>query len=191
MRWLPCMLFRCMLFSLLIVGCASESRRDRASADRHTRPETVTPQAPARSIDPAPVKPRKKVDPDTRESGQAKTSPPPARQEPQAGSSSSEEPRHEDHAQAPTETPPPSPEPVTASQQTETEDDVRTTARIRQALIGDDALSFRGKNVLIVTDGQQVVLQGRVASPSEAERIRDIAGRMTTKPIADRLTVAQ
>lgn len=187
MRWFPC-----MLLGLFVAGCAMEPRQDRASADRPPRPETVIPQAPARSVDPAPAKPRKKIDPDTRQSGQAQAPSPPAPQEPGAGEGSLEVPRQEEPVERPqAAAAAQSPDRVTALRQTESEDDVRTTARIRQALIGDDALSFRAKNVLIVTNGEQVVLQGRVASPSEAERIRSIAGRMTTKPIEDRLTVAQ
>ena len=58
-------------------------------------------------------------------------------------------------------------------------------------MIGDEQLSFRAKNVMVVTSGEQVVLQGRVNNQSEAERIRTIAGRLTTKHIDDRLEVPQ
>jgi osmotically-inducible protein OsmY len=80
---------------------------------------------------------------------------------------------------------------VAATAQSQSSDDVSTTARIRQALLGDDQLSFRAKNVLVVTSGEQVVLQGPVNNQSEAERIRTIAGRLTTKHIEDRLSVPQ
>ncbi len=80
---------------------------------------------------------------------------------------------------------------MAATAQSESADDVTTTARIRQALLRDDHLSFQAKNVTVVTSGEQVVLQGPVTNQSEAERIRTIAGRLTTKRIEDRLSVPQ
>jgi osmotically-inducible protein OsmY len=66
--------------------------------------------------------------------------------------------------------------------------DLAVTQRIRQALLRED-LSFAAKNILVITDADHVVLKGQVRSPSEAERIKGIAGTITTKRIEDVLEV--
>lgn len=78
---------------------------------------------------------------------------------------------------------------VTPLDQSRTEADIATTRRIRQALMRTD-LSFRAKNVMVITQPDRVVLKGKVNSPSEAERVRHIAEAMTTKRIQDLLEVA-
>jgi osmotically-inducible protein OsmY len=77
---------------------------------------------------------------------------------------------------------------VTPLDQSGSETDVAITQRIRQALLRED-LSFAAKNVLVITEADHVVLKGQVRSPSEAERIKAIAGTMTTKRIEDVLEV--
>jgi hypothetical protein len=77
---------------------------------------------------------------------------------------------------------------VTPLDQSEQEGDLATTQRIRKALLHED-LSFAAKNVLVITEGDHVVLKGQVRSSSEAERIKGIAGTMTTKRIEDALEV--
>jgi osmotically-inducible protein OsmY len=77
---------------------------------------------------------------------------------------------------------------VTPLDQSGKEDDLAVTQRIRQALLRED-LSFAAKNVLVITEGDHVVLKGPVRSSSEAERIKGIAGTMTTKRIEDALEV--
>ena len=79
-------------------------------------------------------------------------------------------------------------ESVTPLDQSGKEDDLAVTKRIRQALMHED-LSFSAKNVLVITEGDHVVLKGPVRSASEAERIKGIAGTMTTKKIEDALEV--
>jgi osmotically-inducible protein OsmY len=79
-------------------------------------------------------------------------------------------------------------ESVTPLDQSESEANVAVTQRIRQALLRED-LSFAAKNVLVITEADHVVLKGHVRSASEAERIKGIAGTMTTKRIEDVLEV--
>lgn len=79
-------------------------------------------------------------------------------------------------------------ESVTPLDQSASEDDVAVTQRIRQALLKED-LSFAAKNVLVITEADRVVLKGQVRSQAEAERIKGIAGTMTTKGIEDVLKV--
>ena len=79
-------------------------------------------------------------------------------------------------------------ESVTPLDQSGKEDDLAVTQRIRQALLHED-LSFAAKNVLVITEGDHVVLKGPVRSSSEAERIKGIAGTITTKRIEDALEV--
>lgn len=77
---------------------------------------------------------------------------------------------------------------VTPLDQSGNADDLAVTQRIRQALMRED-LSFTAKNVLVITEGDHVVLKGPVRSSSEAERIKGIAGTITTKRIEDALVV--
>ena len=78
---------------------------------------------------------------------------------------------------------------VTPLDQSEREDDLAVTKRIRQALVHEEGLSFSAKNDLVITEGDHVVLKGPVRSSSEAERIKGIAGTITTKRIEDALEV--
>ena len=79
-------------------------------------------------------------------------------------------------------------ESITPLDQSGKEGDLTVTQRIRQALMHED-LSFAAKNVLVITEGDHVVLKGPVRSSSEAERIKGIAGTITTKRIEDALEV--
>jgi type IV secretory pathway VirB10-like protein len=188
-----------LVVTILLSGCAGQKAKETAKAEpaqmeripeatRQRMPaEPQPPQAPPARKPDRPITPKKRIDPDRRESGQAQA--PAVRPEQPEADRQRAETRAGNQAEAPAESKP-SADRVTALKQSESTEDLNTTARIRQALIGDDQLSFRAKNVVIVTDGDQVVLQGRVASRSEAERIRDIAGRLTTKSIEDRLDVS-
>jgi hypothetical protein len=62
--------------SLMLTACASQPNRPAASAKpSQTRPETVTPsRSPSGPLEQRP-KPRKKIDPDSRDYGQAKAGP--------------------------------------------------------------------------------------------------------------------
>jgi hypothetical protein len=78
---------------------------------------------------------------------------------------------------------------ITALDQSEAPDDLETTRRIRQAVIQDDSLSFKSKNVTIVTHGNRVVLTGPVNTRAEADRIKAIAQSITPYRIEDRLEI--
>jgi BON domain len=77
---------------------------------------------------------------------------------------------------------------VTPLDQSGSPDDIEITRRIRQRLMSED-LSFSAKNVLVITEEDRVVLKGSVNSPSEAERVKGVAGALTTKQIEDRLEI--
>ena len=78
---------------------------------------------------------------------------------------------------------------ITPLDQSEAPNDLETTRRIRQAVVQDDSLSFRAKNVMIVTNGNRVVLTGPVNTRAEADRIKGIAQSITPYRIEDRLEV--
>jgi hypothetical protein len=80
---------------------------------------------------------------------------------------------------------------VTPLDQSDAPNDLDITRRIRQAVIRDDSLSFRAKNVTIVTNGDRVVLTGRVNTRAEADRIKDIAQSVAPYRIEDRLEIRQ
>lgn len=80
---------------------------------------------------------------------------------------------------------------ITPLDQSETPSDLDTTRRIRQAVMQDESLSFKAKNVTIVTNADRVVLEGRVNTRAEADRIKDIARSVTPHPIEDRLEISQ
>ena len=80
---------------------------------------------------------------------------------------------------------------MTPLDQSEAPDDLETTRRIRQAVIQDDSLSFRAKNVTIITNGDRVVLTGPVNTRAEANRIMAIAQSITPYRIEDRLQIRQ
>jgi osmotically-inducible protein OsmY len=80
---------------------------------------------------------------------------------------------------------------ITPLDQSEAASDIDTTRRIRQAIMRDESLSFRAKNVTIVTNGDRVVLTGRVNTRAEADRIKDIARSVTPHHIEDRLEIHQ
>lgn len=69
---------------------------------------------------------------------------------------------------------------LTPMDQGESESDRELTARIRKSVVSDDQLSFRAKNVKIITRDGRVTLRGPVKSEQERasiERIaREIAG---------------
>ena len=78
---------------------------------------------------------------------------------------------------------------ITPLDQSEAPNDLETTRRIRQAVVQDDSLSFRAKNVMIVTNGDRVVLTGLVNTRAEADRIKGIAQSITPYRIEDRLEI--
>jgi hyperosmotically inducible periplasmic protein len=55
--------------------------------------------------------------------------------------------------------------------QSENEDDLAITQKIRQAIMADDSLSTNAKNIKIITINGVVTLRGPVASPQEKDAI--------------------
>jgi hyperosmotically inducible protein len=55
------------------------------------------------------------------------------------------------------------------------EADLKTTQRIRQALMADGSLSFDAKNVKIITKGGTITLRGPVRSRDERARVEAMA----------------
>lgn len=55
--------------------------------------------------------------------------------------------------------------------QPETESDREVTRRIREAIVGDEAVSVMGANVMIVTRGDHVTLRGDVDTSTERDTI--------------------
>ena len=78
---------------------------------------------------------------------------------------------------------------VTPLDQSEAKDDLELTRRIRRALVEDEALSLAGKNIQIVTTNGQVVLQGRVPTEQERQRIVQRARELAGPRLESRLEV--
>jgi osmotically-inducible protein OsmY len=62
-------------------------------------------------------------------------------------------------------------------QQGNSQADLETTQKIRQALMADDTLSYDAKNVKVITTGGVVTLRGPVKNQAERAAIEDIARR--------------
>jgi osmotically-inducible protein OsmY len=58
------------------------------------------------------------------------------------------------------------------------EADLKTTQRIRQAVMGDSTLGFNAKNVKIITQGGKVTLRGAVSSDQERATVEAAAKRI-------------
>lgn len=76
---------------------------------------------------------------------------------------------------------------LTPMDQSNSSADIELTANIRQAVVGDDTLSFNAKNVKIISAGGKVTLRGAVNSAAEKARIEAHAhkvagaGRVTSQ----------
>jgi hyperosmotically inducible protein len=80
---------------------------------------------------------------------------------------------------------------LTAADQGNTRGELRITAAIRKAVVGDSSLSFTAKNVKIITTGTRVTLRGDVQSVYErdtieaearrAERVTDVDNQLEVK----------
>jgi hyperosmotically inducible protein len=64
---------------------------------------------------------------------------------------------------------------VTPLDQSNEENDLKITQDLRQRLVNDDALSFDGKNVKIITSGGVVTLRGPVKDAAEKQMIESRA----------------
>ncbi|MDQ6860311.1 MAG: BON domain-containing protein [Verrucomicrobiota bacterium] len=68
--------------------------------------------------------------------------------------------------------------------------DIKITAAIRRAVVGDGSLSMTAKNVKIITAGGVVTLRGPVKTPAEKTRIGELARKNAGKAqIVDQLEV--
>jgi osmotically-inducible protein OsmY len=67
---------------------------------------------------------------------------------------------------------------ITAQDASNAEEDVKLTAKIRQALVKDKKLSTYAHNVKIITENGQVVLKGPVKSETEKQEVESKAGRI-------------
>jgi osmotically-inducible protein OsmY len=160
-----------VIASVLLTGCANERRRTSERIQQTDPPRTVPgTTAPRDRSKTAPVSPSQKRPEQVREN-------------------SIENKQAQQTAPKQSEIGSPQGKPsVTPLDQSGSEPDIAVTQRIRQALMRED-LSFAAKNVLVITEPDHVVLKGQVRSASEAERVKGIAGMMTTKRIEDVLEV--
>ena len=65
----------------------------------------------------------------------------------------------------------------TSGDQSNSKDDVNTTAAIRRAVVKDDSLSAMAKNVKIITANGTVTLRGPVKNDAEKAKIAELAHR--------------
>lgn len=63
----------------------------------------------------------------------------------------------------------------TSGDQSNSKDDVNTTAAIRRAMVKDDSLSAMAKNVKIITANGTVTLRGPVKDEAEKAKIAELA----------------
>ncbi|HYE07132.1 MAG TPA: BON domain-containing protein [Planctomycetota bacterium] len=81
---------------------------------------------------------------------------------------------------------------LTPINQAENSADIATTAGIRKAVVGDDALSQTAKNVKIITNGGKVTLRGPVKSTDEKTKIKATAEKIAgAGNVDDQLEVAR
>ena len=69
----------------------------------------------------------------------------------------------------------------TSGDQSESSEDIKTTAAIRRAVVGDGSLSMTAKNVKIITANGIVTLRGPVNSPAEKTKIGQLATKNAGK----------
>lgn len=81
---------------------------------------------------------------------------------------------------------------LTAGDQSEAERDRQITAKIRQALMRDDSLSMKAKNIKIITRNGKVTLRGPVASQEEKAAIaRKASGVVDVSNVDNQLEVTE
>ena len=66
-------------------------------------------------------------------------------------------------------------ETATSGDQSNSQEDVKTTAAIRRAVVGDKSLSKTAKNVKIITANGTVTLRGPVKNDAEKAKIAELA----------------
>lgn len=77
----------------------------------------------------------------------------------------------------------------TADQAAQSGTDLELTQKIRQALVGNDALSMNAQNAKIVVENGTVTLLGPVASLDEKARVIDAASAAGAVRVVDKLEV--
>ena len=157
-----------VMATLLLTGCANERKRPTSEPTQMTVPPKTVPSKSA----PSERSKKPPVTPSQERPEQVRVHPSEDKQLQQTGKPS-------ERSQAESSTP---------LDQSGSQPDLAVTQRIRQALMRED-LSFAAKNVMVITEADHVVLKGQVRSPSEAERVKGIAGMVTTKRIEDVLEV--
>lgn len=63
----------------------------------------------------------------------------------------------------------------TSGDQSNASPDIKTTAAVRRALVGDDSLSMTAKNVKVITENGVVTLRGAVKTSAEKQKIAQLA----------------
>ncbi len=63
----------------------------------------------------------------------------------------------------------------TSGDQSNSPEDIKTTAAIRRAIVGDGSLTMTAKNVKIITENGMVTLRGPVKSADEKTKIGQLA----------------
>jgi hyperosmotically inducible protein len=63
----------------------------------------------------------------------------------------------------------------TSGDQSNNSDDIKVTAAVRQAIVGDKSLSMTAKNVKIINNNNVITLRGPVDSAQEKSRIAQLA----------------
>lgn len=76
-----------------------------------------------------------------------------------------------------------------ADRAAQTGSDLELTQKIRQALVGDDALSINAKNAKIVVENGTATLVGPVATLDEKHRVVDAASAAGAIRVVDKLDV--
>ena len=78
---------------------------------------------------------------------------------------------------------------LTPMDQSNDEFDVKLTQRVRQAIVGDDRLSFTAKNVKIITVKGKVTLRGPVKTDAERSAIENAARKVAGAQVDNQIEV--
>ena len=73
----------------------------------------------------------------------------------------------------------------TSGDQSESPEDIKTTAAIRRAIVADDSLSMTATNVKIITADGKVTLRGPVKTAAEKTKIAALAKKNAGKATID------
>lgn len=73
----------------------------------------------------------------------------------------------------------------TSGDQSESSEDIKTTAAIRRAIVADDSLSMTATNVKIITADGKVTLRGPVKTAAEKTKIAQLAQKEAGKATID------